>query len=161
VASQPTDSPGGDPGLRAQAGGEGSPIKSTGRQELLDLLKMLERGEEISEDMLTGLGWSRQKAAAFIRALKRVQAAARGSGVAGPARHLQASGRPGTEAVQAGRQMSGRISVGVAGQTAASDALGQIAPPPEQRVPPALQTLLDAYYRALAERRERAMSEPR
>jgi hypothetical protein len=63
--------------------------------------------------------------------------------------------------VQAGRGVSSQVSVGVAEQASQADALEQIAPPPEQRVPPALQTLLDAYYRALAQRREQGATEER
>ncbi|HUU98837.1 MAG TPA: hypothetical protein VM487_24155 [Phycisphaerae bacterium] len=136
-------------------------IGSEGRQELLGLLGLLERGEEVSEELLAELGWSADKAAAFLRALERLQEAASRCGVVGPLRRLRAQGDLGTKAVQAGRGVSGEVSVGVGEQASQSDALEQIAPPPEQRVPPALQALLDAYYRALAQRREQAASEER
>ncbi len=142
----------------APASEGGGQIGSEGRQELLGLL---ERGEEVSEELLSELGWSAEKATAFLRALERLQEAARRCGVVGPLRRLRAQGDLGTKAVQAGRGVSGEVSVGVPEQASQADALEQIAPPPEQRVPPALQALLDAYYRALAQRREQAASEER
>ena len=142
----------------APAAEGGEQIGSDGRRELLGLL---ERGEEVSEELLSELGWSADKAAAFLQALERLRETARRCGVVGPSRRLRARGDLGTEAVQAGRAVSGEVSVGVAEQASEADALEQIAPPPEQRVPPALQALLDAYYRALAQRREQAASEER
>jgi hypothetical protein len=155
---QPAEQTGGGQPSPAPAAEGGGQIGSEGRQELLGLL---ERGEEVSEELLAELGWSAEKAAAFLRALEHLRETARRCGVVGPLRRLTAEGDLGTEAVQAGSGVSGDVSVSVAEQASQADALEQIAPPPEQHVPPALQALLDAYYRALAQRREQAAGQER
>jgi hypothetical protein len=126
-----------------------NPLEPTGLVETLNLLEMLERGQAVTEDMLTDAGWPAVKAAAFVRALERLHIAAEPS-EGGALRRLRAGAQLGSAARQTGRGLSRALDHRVRGVEAAHDDLKRIAPPPDQKVPVGLEPLLDAYYRSLA-----------
>lgn len=125
---------------------------SAGLVETLDLLEMLERGRTIDEELLIDLGWPAERAAGFVRALERLHTLAQRSGYRGSVRRLRVDVRLGEERVLAGTGRGAALSAGLDRAQAQADGLGRITPPPEQAVPNHLRRLLDAYYRALAER---------
>jgi hypothetical protein len=129
-----------------------APLESEGLAETLDLLEMLERGGELSEDQLTEMGIEPQRAAAFVKALQRLHAMARSAGGMADLQRIRLTRHLGESAVRRGEGLGADVGTGVDGAEAQADQLDRIAPPPDQDVPPHLRKILDAYYRALAER---------
>ncbi len=156
--TQPTVSDARDP--------PGSPprsrLDSAGAQDVIDLLEMLERGAQVTEEMLVDFGWPAGKAAAFVKALERTRAALADLSP-GAARRIIFNAALGSVGVQQGVGVAADLRPDVLPDGGLAGPLGRIAPPPEQQVPENLRGLLAAYYRALAERREgpaRAGREP-
>ncbi|MFQ5807875.1 MAG: hypothetical protein ACE5I3_15625, partial [Phycisphaerae bacterium] len=140
---------------RPGAAADDEPADSRPRSDLTDTLELLRRGEEISEDDLTELGWPLEKKRAFIRDFERLREAARRAGVLSQLRWWRAHLEPGSGELTPGSGLSEEVSVGVSGGPSVRDGLEQIAPPAEQRIAPELRALLEAYYRSLAEKRAR------
>jgi len=135
--------------------GEAAPPDSTGLPETIDLLEMLARGAQITEQMLTEAGWPPEKAAAFVQALERLRDLAERSGELGDLLRQRADARVGSADRQTGRGVSGAARRDVDPAEARQDGLRRITPPREQRVPENLRAILDAYYRSLAAQRGR------
>ncbi|MCK4343285.1 MAG: hypothetical protein KAY37_16345 [Phycisphaerae bacterium] len=131
-----------------------APLGSTGLAETLDLLELLERGGEVTEDMLIDMGWPAERAAAFVRSLERLHETARKWGGTEQLRRQVFDTRVGDEERQAGRGLSGNVQRETDPAEAARESLRRIAPPAEQSVPENLRALLEAYYRSLAAHRE-------
>ena len=127
----------------------------TGLTETFNLLDMLERGEPITEDMLTDAGWPPEKAAAFVRALERLHVAAGEGGLASALRRLHHDTRVGRVQRQAGQGVAADVQRDIEPASARDDGVSRIAAPAEQSVPESLAELLDAYYRSLAAQRQR------
>jgi hypothetical protein len=130
-----------------------APLESEGLVETIDLLKMLQRGEGISEDQLVESGWLPAQAAAFVKALERVYDAARKSGLLDELQHVGFGATLGDARVQLGQGLAGDAKTAIGPVQPARDTLRRIAPPAEQKVPRHLRALLEAYYRSLAEQR--------
>jgi hypothetical protein len=124
-----------------------------GRSELTDTLDLLERAGSVSDDDLAGLGWPPEKKRAFIDDFARLREAARRAGVLAQLRWWRTELALGSDEVQAGAGLSRELSTDVQARESLRDGLDKIAPPREQHVPPALEALLEAYYRSLAEKR--------
>ncbi|MGD8454537.1 MAG: hypothetical protein PVJ57_22210 [Phycisphaerae bacterium] len=146
-ASQPADEPDdAEPPELAAA-------ESEGLAETIDLLEMLRRGEEITEDDLVEMGWSPPQANAFVKALERLYDTMSRTGEFDAAlNRLYHAINVGDASVQQGTGPGDNVNTGVTPGQSATDDLGRIVPPPEQQVPAHLRAVLDAYYRALAER---------
>ena len=127
---------------------------SEGLTETIDLLEMLSRGDELSEDMLVDMGWPAAKAAAFVKSLQRLHESARRGGRVDTLRRLRFDTTVGDEQVQQGGGVDGDLTATVDPVRTTADNIRRIAPPAEQQVPAHLRALLDAYYRALAEQQE-------
>lgn len=134
---------------------DSAPLDSTGRSETLDLLEMLERGENVTEDMLVEFGWPTEKAAPFIKALQRLREVSDRSGGLARLRREVHDTRVGRQGLQTGHGLSDAVRRGTDPAEATRDGLRRIAPPPEQRVPDCLEDVLEAYYRSLAAHRTR------
>ena len=132
-----------------------TPIEPGGLAETVELLEILRRGGTLTEDMLVEEGWPRAKAAAFVKALQRVYERARRAGWPAALQRILVDTQVGEADVQRGMTLAGDVAQDVGPIEALEDELRRIAPPPEQRVPGRLQSLLEAYYRSLAEARER------
>jgi len=132
-----------------------SPLQTEGLTETLDLLEWMNRGGEVAEDMLVDLGWPADNAAAFVTALKRLHEQSRRLGGLGELQALRVRLSLGDPNVQAGGGLSSAARTAVDLARPHEDDLRRIAPPPEQEVPAELRSLLDAYYRALAQRQGR------
>ena len=135
--------------------GEPDEGETTGMLETLDLLEMEARGEGVTEDMLINVGWPPEQAAAFVRAIKRLHAAAQEAGGLERVRRLLFDTRLGEQERQAGRGLSAEVDREVGPVEARQDGLARIAPPAGESVPEDLEALLEAYYRALAAERAR------
>lgn len=126
---------------------------STGIAETLDLLEMLERGVSLDPQELIDLGWPAEKATAFVAALERLHAELRTRGTIDDARRQWLDAVVTVPEMRAGRGVNQEVRTALDATRTARDDLRRIAPPAEQFVPTALQHVLDAYYRALAEHR--------
>jgi len=105
--------------------------------------------------MLVDLGWPADKAAAFITELRRLHEQYRRAGGLGELQALRVRLSLVAPNVQAGGGLSSAARTAVDLARPHEDHLRRIAPPPEQEVPAELRSLLDAYYRALAQRQGR------
>lgn len=123
-------------------------------RELLNVLNVLERAEELSDDQLADLGWPAPQRSAFLDALKRLDRAARRAGFNGRTAEWLSRGELGTSEVTRGAPPGAGVSRALSSESLDEDPLERIAAPAEQRVSPELKRLLDAYYRTLAKRRE-------
>ena len=139
------------PNWRSRTG----PLQAEGLTETLDLLEWMDRGGEVEENMLVDLGWPADKAAAFITELRRLHEQYRRAGGLGELQALRVRLSLGDPNVQAGGGLSSAARTAVDLARPHEDHLRRIAPPPEQEVPAELRSLLDAYYRALAQRQGR------
>ncbi len=144
------------PGMPADApmdpGGERGMLPETGGLiETLDLLDLLERGVKL-EARLVEAGWTTERAAGFMRALERLRDELSAIGDVRELRRIVFDTRMGTESVQSGGELSGEVSLAGDPVARLADALRQAAAQPEQGVTPGLERLLEAYYRALADR---------
>lgn len=119
--------------------------------ETLDLLDLLERGVKL-EARLVEAGWTTERAAGFMRALERLRDELSAIGDVRELRRIVFDTRMGTESVQSGGELSGEVSLAGDPVARLADALRQAAAQPEQGVTPGLERLLEAYYRALADR---------
>jgi hypothetical protein len=130
----------------------GGPIALGGRVETLNLLGRIRRGEPIDESMLVEMGWSADRAAAFVKALERLNGVADAlpASAPGPAERRSVSAEPGETAVSSGRGLASNASLSPDGARADEDDVRSIAPPPDQRVSRRLRSVLDAYYRSVA-----------
>jgi hypothetical protein len=151
-ASKPlTDDPAAPPKKRAK-----SP-ETAGREEVIDLLKRMQRGETIDEKQLVERGWSPQRAAAFVRDLKRlaerVDAAERKSRGA-----IEHGAELGERAPRQGGRVSDDASLRRDSDSARDDAKERSGPNVAPRVPAHLKPLLEAYFRSMAGRQ--AESQP-
>lgn len=129
-----------------------NPVESIGRPETVDLLRLAERGIELTEDALVRAGLSPQRAAAFVRAFERLQAVSRLAAEAGSPLVTEANLAAGAAGVSAGTGVA--LDVRREGAADGGDHVSElqgIAPPAEQEVPADLSALLDAYYRAVAQ----------
>jgi hypothetical protein len=132
------------------------PLETEGLTETLDLLEWLDRGGTVDESVLIDLGWPADRVAAFSKALQRLHEQARQAGGLGELRKLRVHLALGDPNVQRGTGLSSAAQTTVDQPAPHPDNLRRIAPPPEQEVPAELRPLLDAYYRALAERQKSA-----
>jgi hypothetical protein len=130
---------------RRTAGGDGKPGPD-------DVLKRLERAGGITPELEDELHWPEEKAARFGRELERLLNRDRTAGPNGNPAHRRVNVDVGSDEVQAGRGVAGDASLRGEEVESRDDSLGKIAPPPDQRVSPELRAMLDAYYRAMAQR---------
>lgn len=134
----------------AEAEQTASPAPKSGDRggEVVDALRLLERAEGVTERDLLDLGWSAEKASAFVRDFERLREAALRAGVLGDLKRWKSRARLGEAKLVAG---VGDVASRTIGATdLLTDSLFQFATPPEQEVSPALRTVLKAYYEALA-----------
>lgn len=112
-------------------------------------LELIARAEEVGPEHLSGLDWPPQQRDAFLRELKALHAAAVRAGRGDRSRTWISRAEIGRSEVTPG------AAGGLPGDTIApadpyDSPIEAIAPPPEQRVPPELRALLDAYYQSMA-----------
>lgn len=124
-------------------------LDSAGRAEVLDLLRKLERSDELTAEQLEAWGWTPTAARDFLVALQRARAAAREAD-ATHARELSFDTRVGDLTVNAGAAGGAEVETNVTTDGDPRPALERVTPPQEQQVPAHLRGLLEAYYRALA-----------
>ena len=153
VSDEGREASGDIPSSQSEPGDE-APLDGAGLEETLDLLEMLERGEEIDAGMLVDAGWPARRAQAFVAALRRLESAARRAGGVAALRQMLDT-RVGDPTRQAGRGWTARARRDEDPVESRRDGLERISPPAEQDVPEHLRGLLDAYYRSLARQRER------
>lgn len=127
------------------------------RSEVQNLLELLERSEAIGPDALDDLPWPADKKAAFLRDLKRLDSLARMSSNQAAIQRWRESKPFGTRDIQYGRGAGALGDVG--NSTMQADSIEKLANPPDQKVPPHLRPVLDAYYRSLANKK--AKDQPR
>lgn len=128
-------------------------LEDSGRVETPDLVDMIERGESISEEMLIEMGWSAERAAAFVERLERLRGVSRGEAESGAARRDVLDTSVGTRDRQVGSGVGAGVRREATSEQSEADDIGRTAPPDDERVPAELRELLDAYYRSLAGRR--------
>ncbi|MFH1746700.1 MAG: hypothetical protein ABIG44_06600 [Planctomycetota bacterium] len=126
------------------------PLDSEGAAEVIDLIDMLERGQQILPADLVDMGWAPDQAAAFVKALKRVRQACEKSGYLGDRQSIIFDSGLGDSSVRRGAGLSGDIYRQVDQERGDPDDLRRITPPAEQHVPPHLRAILEAYYKSLA-----------
>ncbi|MFN0134986.1 MAG: hypothetical protein ACKVS9_02590 [Phycisphaerae bacterium] len=124
--------------------------------EVVDALRLLERAEGVTERDLLDLGWSAEKASAFVRDFERLREAALRAGVLGDLKRWKSRARLGEAKLAAGVGDGAGQTIGATDLL--TDSLYQFATPPEQEISPALRAVLKAYYEALA--RKPAASQP-
>jgi len=151
-----------EPDLPNETPPDGSAALSPeGLADTVDLLEMLGRGEELTEQMLLDLGWPAEKAAAFVRALQQLHELSQRGGPPGRLRTLRFDTSAGDARLQAGGGLAADVGTRVSSGSGRPDDLPRIAPPADQEVPADLRAILDAYYRALAEAPGQAAPQPR
>ncbi len=130
------------------------PIDTPGRPELLDTLNRLKRLGYVPADLAERAGWSPAQRSAFVRDLKRVIDAERGTAApAGGAITREAPPSRASREAEPGAGVARSRAQSVAPRTAGRDDVRPIAPPSDQRVSPELRRVLDGYYRSMAQRR--------
>lgn len=128
---------------------------STGAVEARDALETLRRRGELSDELLSELDRSPEKRAAFLEALQRMLDSQRvDGGDSGRVGRIRFNARPGDDGVQSGRGRGAGASMAADAAGRREQKLRKIAPPPDQRVNPALGRLLEAYYRSMAQQAE-------
>ncbi len=128
------------------------------RGEFVDVLQLLRRGEPPTDEDLAALGLDAQARREFLEQFERLRELARPAAVR-TWRQWQAQVRPGDARVE--RRGGGATTVQGAGPlTGPADSVDLAAPPEDQEIDARLRAVLDAYYRALAERRPAAQSQP-
>ena len=128
------------------------------RGEVVDVLQLLRRGEPPTDAELAALGLDAPARREFLDEFERLRDLARPATVR-TWRRWQAQARPGDAKVE--RRGGGAQSVQGAGPiTGRADSVDLTAPPEDQEIDARLRSVLDAYYRALAERRRPAQSQP-
>lgn len=130
------------------------PIDASGRPELRDTLNLLKRLGDVPADLAERAGWSPAQRAAFVRDLKRVIDAERGTAApGGGAITREAPPSRASREAEPGAGVARPRAQPVAPRSAGSDDVRPIAPPSDQRVSPELRRVLDGYYRSMAQRR--------
>lgn len=145
--------------------GPGAPVQNDGpiskqsgeskenqpKSDMQNLLELLERSEAIGPEALDDLPWPTDKKAAFLRDLKRLDSLSKLSSNQAAIQRWREGRAIGSRETQYGR---GSAVAGAVGEsTMQVDSLEKLASPPDQKVPPHLRQVLDAYYRSLANRR--------
>lgn len=143
------------------AGRRDTPSAEPDAAEALDeVLELLKDDEPLDEEALEALGVSAERARAFVKAFERLQSLGHKAGLVADPRRVALDARPGSGELLASTPASAGVER-ITGETYA-DRLTRIVAPRDQLVPPTLETLLAAYYRAIAEQatHEAAASQP-
>lgn len=135
----------------AADGGDADPTDT--RRDLV--LELLDRVDEIDEQDLDDLDWPDEKRSAFLRDLERLRATLERIGGGDTAVATLPSAEIGDDEIREAAR-GDDLSFDASAVDTYESGIPIIAPPPEQRVPPHLRAVLDAYYRAMARLRDAA-----
>lgn len=121
-----------------------------------DIAVLIERGNEVTEEMLVETGFSPDEARAFVGALRELQETLAAAGGLARLPHIVVEVRVGSMARESGENIAGQVQRRADPVAARREGLRRIAPPAEQHIDANLRRVLDAYYRTMAAQRDQA-----